>query len=215
LSALDATRILELVVGEIGRFPVSVACGSDWVFVPEPLEVLPSEQLVQPLFSPNVCQPGALLFSPLLGTAVDQNFAAVLLGDCTGNWSAAAPAAALRRLIRPMRASLDTPRARPGRRWVVPLRVEGADALEAFQAHIGYDPGAAELERVDVVGEEADVLLHHRADTSGLIALALASTGPLPLGERPLAVLVFSAQDAPELRLLDAAVDDTPARLGE
>jgi hypothetical protein len=53
ISALDASMILKYAAGLITTFPVSTACGSDWVFIPDPAAAA-SQTLVQP-------QPGATL----------------------------------------------------------------------------------------------------------------------------------------------------------
>ena len=41
----------------------------------------------------NTCQPGAIELAPLAGQVTNQDFAAVLVGDCTGNWQRATPTA--------------------------------------------------------------------------------------------------------------------------
>jgi len=92
LSALDASLILQQEVGLISRFPVAQACASDWLFVPTPAP-WPNQHVIPPANLPaaDTCQPGAIEFTPLVGQASNQDFAAVLLGDCTGNWQPATP----------------------------------------------------------------------------------------------------------------------------
>lgn len=85
LSALDATRILQERVGLLETFPAVEACASDWLFVPSPAAV-PNQTVVPPLLAPAACQRGAIAFAPLAGQATGQDFSAVLIGDCTGNW---------------------------------------------------------------------------------------------------------------------------------
>lgn len=214
LSALDASRILQYAVGILGRLPAASRCGSDWVFVPQPLTLL-GLRAVDAELTTNSCQPASIVFEPLLGSIGQQNFVAAVFGDCTGNWSAGGSGGALRQIARPAQARLGAARHRPGERWLVPLHVEGRDTLDAFEAHLGYDSGAATLEAVELSGEPIDSLLDYRADTSGELTIALAGTAPLTLGERPLLVLVFSAADAPAVRLYDAMVDDAPAQIEE
>ncbi|MEO8604017.1 MAG: dockerin type I repeat-containing protein [bacterium] len=93
VSALDAARILQLVAGLRSRLPVAEACGSDWVFIPDPAAIA-NQRLVTPQMSP-ICAPGAIAFEPLAPPASGQDFLGVLFGDCTGNWqpSGAPPAA--------------------------------------------------------------------------------------------------------------------------
>lgn len=89
VSAFDAARILQFVIGLLARFPVAENCGSDWIFVPDPAAAS-NQHLVGPQMAP-VCAPGAILFEPLAPPAMGQDFLAIALGDCTGNWRPAAP----------------------------------------------------------------------------------------------------------------------------
>ncbi len=85
VSPLDAVFILQQQVGTISRFPAADACGSDWLFVPTPA-LAANQQLIQPAITANACQAGAIEFTPLAGQLDNQDFSAVLLGDCTGDW---------------------------------------------------------------------------------------------------------------------------------
>jgi hypothetical protein len=86
VSSLDASLILQFRVGLITRFPVAETCGSDWLFIPAPLPAM-SQILVEPEVTTNSCQLGAIAFDPLPRPVHGQSFEAVLLGDCTGNWT--------------------------------------------------------------------------------------------------------------------------------
>ena len=85
LSALDATRILQERAGLLATFPAADACLSDWLFVPSP-DAAPNQTVIPPQLAPTTCQRGAIELSPLTGQATGQDFSAVLIGDCTGNW---------------------------------------------------------------------------------------------------------------------------------
>lgn len=84
ITAFDAARILQIIVGIIPRLPAADLCGSDWLFVPVPA-VAPNQTVVPPLLN-GTCGRGSISFTPLEGTAVGQDFKAILLGDCSGNW---------------------------------------------------------------------------------------------------------------------------------
>jgi len=92
LSTLDAALILQQRVGLISTFPVDVECASDWLFVPVPAAAA-NQHIILPQnpADVNACHPGAIELTPLAGQAIDQDFAAVLIGDCTGNWQPAGP----------------------------------------------------------------------------------------------------------------------------
>jgi hypothetical protein len=212
LSALDAARILQVAVGEIDRFPAAELCGSDWIFIPTAAG-LSAQRLIDPLLSDIACQLGAIAYEPLLGSAVQQDFTAALLGDCSGNWGAdvAEAGAALRQIARPAEAYLGELRRRPGGRWLVPLFVAGREAIQALDAHFDYDPAAAELESVELVSAPPTALLEYRADASGRIAIAMASGEAVLLGERAVVMLAFRADEEPQVTLLDAVVDEASA----
>ena len=92
VSAFDGALILQQRVGLIGRFPIAVVCVSDWLFVPTPASV-PNQQIIQPasLSAQDTCRAGAIELTPLAGQVDNQDFSAVLFGDCTGNWQPATP----------------------------------------------------------------------------------------------------------------------------
>lgn len=85
-STVDATLVLQLKAGLVTRLPAAQTCNSDWLFQPLPAPA-PFQTLVQPALTTNACQMGAIRFQPLVGSAANQSFIAVLLGDVTGNWA--------------------------------------------------------------------------------------------------------------------------------
>jgi hypothetical protein len=90
----DAILILNYTVGNLTRFPVADACGSDWIFVPAPSAAV-NQSVTQPLISGGTCQPGSITFDPISAAATNQDFEAILIGDCNLSWpSEASPAPA-------------------------------------------------------------------------------------------------------------------------
>jgi hypothetical protein len=86
LSTLDASLVLQHIVGLLPRLPAAERCASDWLFIPAPTAA-PNQSVVAPLLTSSACTMGAIAFSPLAGQATGQDFRAVLLGDVTGNWT--------------------------------------------------------------------------------------------------------------------------------
>lgn len=84
LDVADAVLIIRRRVGLISQFPVAAACSSDWVFSPMPTPAAGS--VSTPPDPGPVCVAGSIAYSPLSGQAHGQNYAAMLLGDCSGNW---------------------------------------------------------------------------------------------------------------------------------
>jgi parallel beta-helix repeat protein len=85
LSAYDAALILRYKVGLIAALPVAELCASDWAFLPAPAAAA-NQQVTPPQITAGACQPGRIAYQPLAGQADNQDFFAVLFGDCTGNW---------------------------------------------------------------------------------------------------------------------------------
>jgi hypothetical protein len=89
VSALDAARILQFVAGLRNSLPAADTCGSNWLFAPAAASI-PGQELVQPQMAP-MCSSGAISFVGLASPVNAQDFVAILLGDCTGNWQPAPP----------------------------------------------------------------------------------------------------------------------------
>jgi hypothetical protein len=85
ITSFDAARMLQFRVGLIPQLPVAVLCGSDWLFLPDAAATQNQTQ-IDPVLSTSSCVLGRIAFDPLVGFAADQDFIAVLFGDCTGNW---------------------------------------------------------------------------------------------------------------------------------
>ena len=91
ITAIDAVYLLQYAVGMLVRFPVAERCGSDWAFLPQPAAA-ENQQLIQPQETANPCRAGAIAFHPLAGNPSNQDFAAVLYGDCARSWQPPASA---------------------------------------------------------------------------------------------------------------------------
>jgi hypothetical protein len=81
----DAVLIEQYTVGAFTRFPVADTCGSDWIFVPVP-SAAANQSVTQPLISAGTCQPGSITFDPISANAANQDFDAILIGDCNLSW---------------------------------------------------------------------------------------------------------------------------------
>jgi len=205
LSTVDATRILQLVVGLRARLPAAALCDSDWIFFPDAAG--PPPALVTPSFAGGVCRLGAIAHTPLTAAASGQSFRAAVLGDCTGNWQPPGPAA--------LRASAGTSTASAGRlrrtrggQYRLPIRI-GAASLSAVELELQADP-ALRLRTVRALGPAQRSIVQFAQHAGGRIAVALASAAPLA-GARLVAVFDGPADAATAVRL-QARVDDVDAR---
>jgi hypothetical protein len=190
LSTLDASNILQRTVGLIDRFAVATACGGDWAFIPVP-QVAPGQTLIQPQMGAAGCTPGAIAYSAVTASLVQQNFDAVLFGDCTGNWQAPATAGALRAGSVEARARVGTWRRWSGDRVAVPVGISSTAPAAAIELRVIYDDARLRLDQAVLVGRARRALMALNAEPLGTARLALAATAPLALTGRTSVVLVF------------------------
>ncbi|MCK6556336.1 hypothetical protein L6Q96_17410 [Candidatus Binatia bacterium] len=205
ISALDASRILQKVVGIIARMPLATTCNSDWLFVPAPVAVA-NQQVVQPVISSGVCQPGAIAYAPLAGAAAGQDFLGILIGDVTGNWAPNAGAAAA--LVSGESApAVRLGRTRSGRRGArqrIPVYVAAGDALTAVDFRVEFDPERLRLARVRRGPQAEGGVLAYHGDTPGVVRIAMASATALPPNGGIL-VIEFEGDPAAPVRIGAAA----------
>ena len=86
VTSTDATLIRQHGTSSSNRFPVADQCGSDCLFVPVPA-VVANQCLLSPRIDTGTCQPGSINMAPLSGSAMQQDFDAILFGDCDGSWT--------------------------------------------------------------------------------------------------------------------------------
>lgn len=212
VSPLDAARILQVVVGEIPRFPAAELCGSDFVFFPSPTQTAPGEAIA-PALERAGCRAGALRYAPLLGQVAGQNFRAALIGDCSGNWQPG-DARGAEPVLAPAGTELAVAPLRrlPGGRWRLAIGVRTPAVANAFEIELRYDgarltPGAARTAHLGTAG-----LIDAVATPPGRLRIALASALPLPADGRAVVVVDFTAAagevTARSVRPWSAALDD-------
>jgi hypothetical protein len=190
LSTLDASQILQRTVGLIDHFAVADACDSDWAFIPVP-QAAPGQTLIPPQVSSAGCTPGAIAYGLVPASLAEQNFAAVLFGDCTGNWQPPAAAGGLRALA-------DTAAVRVGkwRRWsdgrvAVPVAITSIGAAAALEVRVTYDATGLRFGDAVAVGRTRRALLALNAEQAGEVRLALAAGTPLAPNGRASLILSF------------------------
>jgi sugar lactone lactonase YvrE len=210
LSSLDAVNILRLSAGVISRLPVGSLCQSDWLFTPAPA-LVPNQQLIQPSVSGGVCQQGAIRLDPLSVNVSNQNFTAMLFGDCTGNWSSSG-AALLRTAGSAAKVHAGTPRANRNGTVRVPIYVQSAGDFQAVDIRLDFDPRVADLITARPSGVAEDALVSKHVE-DGRASLSLASGAPLEASRGAILVLEFRVDEGadPGLALAGAMVDERAA----
>jgi hypothetical protein len=220
LSALDATRILQLSVGRLTHLPVGDTCGSDWTFVPHPA-AMGEQSVVYPRVAANGCDDGTIRLEELISEAPDQDFHAILFGDCTGNWDAAPAGAGLRRAA----ARTDMPRIRlgrasiDGRRVSIPVVVRAAGRYNAVDMHIAYDASRLTPDQVVLGRRMSSGLTTFYAPSAGSLRVAMASAEPIKRRFGMVMALEFTLADEitdpGAVQVLAANVDEKPATIVE
>jgi hypothetical protein len=194
LSAYDASLILQYKVGLIPRLPAAQTCTSDWLFVPAAAPV-PNQRVTQPQLQAGSCQSGAVAFQPLAGTAENQDFTALLFGDCTGNWQPAGAGSTGLAIATPQ------PAVHGGRllrgfkgRLRMPLYVDTTEPVLTLEAAIAYDARLLRVRRVRRLRATRNALLAVNDSGAGIVKIALASALPLHGNGRAMLMLEFAAR---------------------
>jgi hypothetical protein len=214
LSTLDATRVLQFSVGQTARLPVADVCGGDWLFAADPSS---APSAVDPTVGSGTCSSGKIILDNLTAEADEQNFRALLFGDCTGNWQSAMAARLDARAgrggahVRLGRLAVRDGRAR------VPVHVRSGAPFSALDLEVAYDatrltPTGARLRRP---AESAIVTTH--VAVPGSLRVALASGAPLGRRRGVLLILEFAPGDriaGDPVRAITASIDEQPVSTG-
>jgi len=191
VSAFDAALILQYLVGVIPSLPVTQKCGGDWAFIPAPSPLLPNERPIQPAMGSS-CQPGSIAYSPLTTDASGQDFIAVLLGDCTGNWRPAGGASALAFSVSQTDVHLGRS-LRHAEHVSVPLEVRGMETFQALTVHLHYDPSQVDAPTVRLMRRAQHAMIAVNDSIPGELVVGLASGEPIKSGT--VLVLEFASND--------------------
>ncbi len=189
LTAVDAVMVLQYKVGLISSFPAAQRCGSDWVFVPQPAAAA-NMQVLPPGLAPGACQPGGICWAPLAEVASGQDFAAMLFGDCSGDWQpnlggtehrmAIAPTDAAQVHLGNVRFVRDRTSHRS--RLRLPLRVDSPGRFRALDLTLQYDPTQLTPVAVHRTRHARHALVAMHVVEPGVLALSLASSEALRSG---------------------------------
>jgi hypothetical protein len=213
LSALDATRILQRQVGLLNRFVVADRCGSDWLFKPMPGAAL-NQRLIQPLISTGVCRRGAIALEPLVGTALQQNFLAILFGDVTGNWQPPAAPALRAQTASPYRLRVRSARpAGMGGSLRLPLAIKGSEPFYSLDVDLTYDSELLRPTSVKKLRAAGGALAVFNTMRPGVVRIAVASAEAMPFGLSVVALDFQGVAPSDAIRVTRAMVDDQPAEI--
>jgi hypothetical protein len=211
LTSFDSARIAQFSVGLITQFAVATQTGSDWAFLPAP-QSEPNQSLVTPTLAGG--REGYIEYLPILESAENQDFRAILYGDVSGNWQGVCPpigpgapeaarstvdaepeaVAGDRRALggRLGAGSLTLPdiKARRGDVIQVPVRAAGTGSAISFLLDLRFDPKVLRLLRVDPGAQTSAFSLTGNLAEPGRARLALFHTQPMG-GDGDIVVATF------------------------
>ena len=191
VSTLDAAQILQYAVDLVPSFSVASACGSDWLFVPDPAAA-PNQTLVQPEVGPTGCTLGSIAYGAVTTSLDGQDFRAILFGDCTGNWHPAGSASSARAAAAPV-VRVGAWRALRGDRLALPIGIERRIPAHAIELRLAYDSGALAFAHAQLVGRASGALLAVNSALPGELRVAIAAGDPILADGKPLLLVVFDA----------------------
>ncbi|MEO8601783.1 MAG: hypothetical protein ABI629_04310 [bacterium] len=210
VSTLDAVRILQFASGVITRFPAASACGSDWLFSPNPAQV-PNQDVTPAALSGGICQQGTITLRSLATSVGSQDFTAIPFGDCTGNWSAGG-AAGLSQTATSRSVIAGPVRHARGNVVRVPIYVHGAGMFQAMDLRLRFDAAAQFLAVRPIGGAAGALVSQHSSD--GSVTVSVASGTPIDPADGAVLMLELHTDDAEALAvsLVSAMIDEQPAR---
>lgn len=215
ISVLDATNILKLSAGVIDRLPAGQSCNSDWLFYPRP-DPTQNQLVVTPLMSSGSCRQGNIELNPMLTTASHQDFEAILLGDCTGNWTQSIGGAFRLTAGGGITVNAGSLRRTAGSRLRLPIYVQSPAPFQAMDLKIGYDDSKLQFRSVLTHGAAIGALTGVNNDVPGVVAFSMASAEQIDSNGAILIVeFTSAAADAADaaVRLLSAQVDEQSAKV--
>jgi hypothetical protein len=215
LSALDAARILQFSVGLLDHLPVADTCGSDWTFMPDPAPNQ-AQSVINPAVGGGTCSAGMIMLPDLVDEATNQDFHAVLFGDCTGNWDATSGAAALRRSGAGAGSLRLGHPASAGTRVHVPVFVRAAASYYSLDMQVAYDPTRLTPVGITLRGAATSAIAVFHVTQPGVLRVAMASGKAIGRSSEPLRIeftLANGVTDAGSVQALAAIIDELPVTI--
>jgi hypothetical protein len=171
--------------------------------------------VINPQIATGTCTGGKIMLDDLADEADEQNFRALLFGDCTGNWQSAPSGALADRGRRAATVRVGRPAARKGVARV-PVYVRSGVAFNSLELQLAYDatqltPRDARLRR-----PSAGAIVTSYAPAPGVLRVAVASGAPLRHRHGTLLVLEFAVAEGASgggVRLTTAGIDESPAAI--
>ncbi|HEX9971051.1 MAG TPA: cohesin domain-containing protein, partial [bacterium] len=162
VSAMDASYVLRYYVGLISKFPVN----KDWKFVP----------LSFPINNNNwATAPDSIRYQPLNADKTDQDFAGIVYGDASGNWTALSTPLLARSNVQP-KLMLGSLQQEKDGTCVLPISVTDASDIISFGLSCQYDQNQFQFIAAEVTCAHSKSPLFAYQDNEGIVKLGVAAT---------------------------------------
>jgi hypothetical protein len=224
VSGLDASRIAQFSVGLVAESKMEQNCDTGWAFFPDPAPVANQTSQDPDANADLSCTLGEIAYNPLGGTAPDQDFIAILIGDVSGSWQPAAPpvgtaqssgeshTAAPARGGAQLRIGKKT--AHPGETLTLPIQISRAKDVLGVDVVLTYAPGVLAPLGVTTTALSQNMELLTNLDEPGQVRVSLFGTEALRKGgtllEVTFAVIGQGGTESP-VEIAEALINEIPA----
>lgn len=190
VGGLDASWLLQYAVDAVSELPVSVTCGTNWIFFPAP--VGGGGQPTPPQIGTASCAPGSIAYNPLVGVITQQSFTGVLVGDCDGSWGSGGGGAGAGTGQSAVR--LGEARIGVGEIVEIPLYIDPARRFRALDAVIRYDSVYLRAADVRTLASARGAMLRYNTQRAGFVRIAVARLSSIDAGSDPVLLLRFKME---------------------
>ncbi len=164
VTALDASRILELTVGRIEQFPAMESCDSDWIFI------VGDDAAAAKMLS---CERPSVAVEPTTSLQIE----AVLPGDCTGNWESSSEPGRQRVELRRAAPQVRIGKMRTrGTRVLLPLYIRSTEPYHSIDLQLAFESTGILPVRARMLGQRRGGLVQMNTRPDGhQMSVALAN----------------------------------------
>lgn len=172
LDRRDAEQILDYVLGTRSRLDVGNLCQSDWLFFPNP------DRSALSAFELAAARDGCPAREPSIDAErfATQDFQAVLIGNCSGEWPTATPSGALTTVDGRL-ATIGPPRRGRSGRMRVPINIDADAAFTAAEVRLTFDAEES-IPRLRARHRTRHRVIRYYADDDGTLTIVIASATP-------------------------------------
>jgi hypothetical protein len=165
----DVEQILDLAIGARDHLDIATTCATDWFFA--------NRSASNPGGSPmRECSPAAAVD---VGPGdVQQDFDAILLGDCNGDWQHADAGTADMSTNENARVTIGPWRRARRHRLRLPIVIDATTEYTAAEIHLTFDAGALRPLRIRPHRRGVRLFTRLHADDAGRLTIAVASAEP-------------------------------------